>query len=364
MRNRVLALLAAAVILCAPVLIAQAPSGTKAFDPKSVDPQTAIKAAAESAKAAAAAAANWTPPRTAWGDPDLQGYWLTATYTPLQRPPELAGKAFYTEEEALAAFKKAVESDAEVDPRTVHYDWKEYGMDAWQSPVRPNRRTSLIFDPENGRLPALTPEAQKRQTDGRAAARARNPQVGVQTLNNWYTRCITGNNAGPMTRGGNPGSDSAAGAAGVTAEAQIFQAPGYAVLIMQSNSDARIIPLDGRPHLASNVRNWLGDSRGHWEGNTLVVETTNFIAPGTNFLGGTARTKLTERFALAGPNTLRYEFTLDDPATWTQPWSAETLIPRIDPPLYEFACHEQNYGLMNVVKGAQTREAETEAKKK
>src|SRR2546426_7209430 len=125
MRNRVLALLAAVVILCAPVLIAQAPSGTKAFDPKSVDPQTAIKAAAESAKAAAAAAANWTPPRTAWGDPDLQGYWLTATYTPLQRPPELAGKAFYTEEEALAAFKKAVESDAEVDPRTVHYDWKE-----------------------------------------------------------------------------------------------------------------------------------------------------------------------------------------------------------------------------------------------
>src|SRR5256884_636527 len=195
MRNRLLALLAAAVILCVPVLMAQAPSGTKACDPKSVDPQTAIKAAAEAAKAAAAAAANWTAPRTAWGDPDLQGYWLTATYTPLQRPPELAGKAFYTEEEALAAFKKAVESDAEVDPRTVHYDWKEYGMDAWQSPVRPNRRTSLIFDPENGRLPPLSAEAQKRQADLRAAARARNPQVGVQTLANWYTRCITGTNA-------------------------------------------------------------------------------------------------------------------------------------------------------------------------
>ncbi len=304
MRNRVLALLAAAVILCVPVLMAQAPSGTKAFDPKAVDPETAIKAAAEAAKAAAAAAANWTPPRTAWGDPNLQGYWLTATYTPLQRPPELAGKAFYTEEEALAAFKKAVESDAEVDPRTVHYDWKEYGMDAWQSPVRPNRRTSLIFDPENGRLPALTPEAQKRQADGRAAARARNPQVGVQTLNNWYTRCITGNNAGPMTRGGNPGSDSAAGAAGVTAEAQIFQAPGYAVLIMQSNSDARIIPLDGRPHLPSNVRNWLGDSRGHWEGNTLVVETTNFIAPGTNFLGVRRRGRNPGRQKLLSPGLI------------------------------------------------------------
>src|SRR2546422_3590415 len=197
-------------------------------------------------------------------------------------------------------------------------------MDAWQSPVRPNRRTSLIFDPENGGLPAWTPAAQKRRADGRTAARARNPQVGVQTLNNWYTRCITGNNAGPMTRGGNPGSDSAAGAAGVTAEAQIFQAPGYAVLIMQSNSDARIIPLDGRPHLASNVRNWLGDSRGHWEGNTLVVETTNFIAPGTNFLGGTARTKRTDSFAFAGPHTLRSPFMVDYPETLTHPSPART----------------------------------------
>ncbi len=366
MRNRVLAglgvTLVMVVVMWAPVLVAQAPSGTKSLDPKAVDPQAAIKAAADAAKAAAALA-NWTPPRTPWGDPDLRGYWLTATYTPLQRPAALAGKPFYTEEEALAVFKKAVEADAEVDPRTVHYDWKEYGMDAWQSPVRPNRRTSLIVDPEDGRIPALTAEAQKRQAAARAAARGRNPQVGVEPLGNLYTRCVTGNNAGPMLRGAQPGTDSAAGAAGVTAEAQFFQAPGYATLIMQSNSDARIIPLDGRQHLPSNVRNWLGDSRGRWEGNTLVVETTNFIAPGTNFFGATEALKLVERFTLAGPNTLRYEFTLDDPATWTRPWTAETLLPRIDPPLYEFACHEQNYGLMNVVKGAQVREAEAAAKK-
>ncbi len=366
MRKRVLAPLAVTlvmvVVMWAPVLVAQAPSGTKSFDPKAVDPEASIKAAADAAKAAAALA-NWTPPRTPWGDPDLRGYWLTATYTPLQRPAALAGKPFYTEEEALAVFKKAVEADAEVDPRTVHYDWKEYGMDAWQSPVRPSQRTSLIVDPEDGRIPALTAEAQKRQAAARAAARGRNPQVGVETLGNLYTRCVTGNNAGPMLRGGQPGTDSAAGAAGVTAEAQLFQAPGYATLIMQSNSDARIIPLDGRQHLPSNVRNWLGDSRGRWEGNTLVVETTNFIAPGTNFFGATEALKLVERFTLAGPNTLRYEFTLDDPATWTRPWTAETLLPRIDPPLYEFACHEQNYGLMNVVKGAQIREAEAAAKK-
>src|SRR5438309_559767 len=183
MRNRVLAPLAVTlmmvVLLWTPVLVAQAPSGTKSFDPTATDPEKSVKAAADRAKAEAATV-SWTPPRTAWGDPDVQGYWLTATYTPLQRPAALAGKPFYTEEEAIAAFKKAVESDAEVDPRTVHYDWKEYGMDAWQSPVRPNRRTSLIFDPENGRLPPLSPEAQKR----RAAARARNPQVSVQTLDN------------------------------------------------------------------------------------------------------------------------------------------------------------------------------------
>jgi hypothetical protein len=355
---------AAALVLVfgAPVLLAQARSGAKPLDPAAVDPAIAVKARVEAAKAAVAPP-NWAPPRTPWGDPDLRGYWLTATYTPLQRPPELAAKEFYTEEEAIEAFKKAIAADAEADPRVVHYDWKEYAMDGWQSPVRPNRRTSLIFDPPNGRLPPVTPEAQKRRADAAAAARGRIPQTSVQTVGSLYTRCVTGNNAGPMLRGGQPGAESAAAAAGVTAEAQLFQIPGYAVLIMQSNSDARIIPLDGRPHLPSNVRNWLGDSRGRWDGNTLVVETTNFIAPGTNFQGATERLKLIERFSLVGPNTLRYEFTLDDPATWTRPWSAETLLPRVDPPLYEFACHEQNYGLINVVKGAQAREAEEAAKK-
>src|SRR5215472_14053056 len=299
MRNRILmsrtAITLAVILAWSPVSMAQAPSRAKTVDQTAVDPEAAIKAADDAAKAEAAASAkNWTPPRTAWGDPDLQGYWLTATYTPLQRPTALAGKAFYTEEEALEAFKKAVEIDASVNPKTVHYDWKEYAMDGWQSPVRPNRRTSLIVDPENGRIPPLTPEAQKRQAAARAAGQGRNPQVAVQTLGSLYTRCITGNNAGPLTRGGNPGSDS--GAAGVTAEAQLLQTPGYAVVMMQSNSDVRIIPLDGRPRLPSTVRNWLGDARGHWEGNTLVVETMNFISPGTNFLGATRDLKLVERF--------------------------------------------------------------------
>ena len=370
MRTRVLVPLVAVmlmvlVVLWAPVLVAQAPSGTRSFDQTTVDPQAAIKAGVDAAKAALQAAANWTPPKTPWGDPDLSGYYLVATYTPLQRPAAIKEKAFYTEEEAIVAFKRAIEADAEVDPRNVHYDWKEYGMDGWQSPIRPSLRTSLIVDPPDGRVPPLTAEAQKRQAGRAAAARARNPEVGVQTLRSFYTRCIMGNaGGGPLVRGGNPNSENTTGSsAGVTAEAQIVQAPGYVVLITESNHDARIIPLDGRPHLPQGVRTWLGDARGRWEGNTLVIETTNFNdkAPGTNYLGSTDALRMIERFSLVSASTMRYEFTMADPQTWTKPWSAEALVPRIEPPLYEFACHEQNYGLMNVVMGAQIREKEAAA---
>jgi hypothetical protein len=284
----------------------------------------------------------------------------------LQRPPELAGKAFFTEEEAIAAFKKAVEADADVDTKVVHYDWKEYGMDAWQNGARPNLRTSLIVDPPDGQIPPLTPAAQKRRAAAAAAARARDPFVSVQTVQSMYTRCTVGLAGPPLVRGGAPGSESAAAAAGVSSEAQIVQTPGYVLLVTQSNSDVRIIPLDGRPHLPNNVRPWQGDSRGRWDGNTLVVETTNFKDrfPATNYLGSTDALHLIERFTLISPSTIRYEFTVTDPETWTRPWSAESILPRVQPPLYEFACHEQNYGLINVVKGAQAQEAEEAAKKR
>jgi hypothetical protein len=349
--------LAAAVLK--PVLVAQAPSGTMPFDPTKTDPEAAIRAAGEAAKAAGAVK-DWTPPRTPWGDPDLRGYWLQATYTPLERPPELADKPFYTEEEAIAAFRKAVEADAGQEASTVHYDWKEYGMDAWQTGARPNLRTSLIVDPENGRLPPLTPEAQKRRAGEAAAARLRNPAVSVQTYGNLYTRCIVGLAPVPLVRGGNPGSTEAAQAALVSAESHLVQAPGYVVIVTQSNSEVRIIPLDGRPHLPDHVRQWLGDSRGRWEGDTLIVETTNFSdrSPAANFQGSTDALHLVERFTRLGPNTLGYAYTVTDPGTWTQPWSIEVSLPRVDPPLYEFACHEQNYGLINLVRGAQVREAE------
>ena len=352
------------IALWAPRLVAQGPSGTRSIDQTSVDPQSAIRAAMEAAKKEAAS--NFTASKTPWGDPDLSGYYVVATYTTLERPLALKDKEFYTEEEAAAAFRKAVEDDAAVDPKNVHYDWKEYGMDAWQNGVRPNLRTSLIVDPRDGRIPPLTPDAQKRRADRLAAANARNPEVGVQTLPQFYTRCIMGNaGGGPLVRGGNPAGANALGSAGgVTAEFQLVQAPGYVVIITESNSDAHIIPLDRRPPLASTVRSWLGDSRGHWDGGTLVVETANYNdkSPGTNYQGSTSSLRLVERFTLVGPKSMRYQYTVSDPQTWTSPWSVDSTIPRIDPPLYEFACHEQNYGLINVVRGAQIREAEAAGK--
>lgn len=345
MRNRVFVALGAvalvmAVALWAPVLVvAQAQSGAAATpnaksggtaNPKIVwDP-------------AAPPPSDWTPPRTAWGDPDIQGYYLNTSYTPLERPASVAGKALYTAEEAIQAFKTAVNQDAEVDPTTVHYDWKEYGMEAWQSPIRPNRRTALVVDPPDGRIPPLTEEGRKRQAAEAAAEQAKGPDVQSPGT---YTRCVTGNGGPPRIQGG------------VTAESQIFQAPGYVILTIESNSDVRIIPLDRRPHLASNVKTWLGDARGHFEGNTLVVETTNF-RDDRNWRGSSSGLHLIERFTMADARTLKYEFTASDPTTWAKPWSVEAPIPRIEPPLYEFACHEQNYGLINWSKGSQIREKE------
>jgi len=363
MRNRILwvttALTGATVVaLSMAVLVAQAPSGGKKTLPQTATSTDAAIKASEDAFKKSLELKNYTVPKKPWGEPDLSGVWLTATYTRLQRPEELGDKEFFTEAEAIAEYKKAAESDAEVDPRTVHYDWKEYAMDAWQGGATPNLRTSLIVDPKNGRLPPLTPEAQQRRAAAAAAAKQQDPMLGIRTFGNLYTRCVLGLGALPLVRGGMPGADSAAAAAGVTAEAFFFQSPGYVTIVMQSNNDVRIIPTDNRAHAPSQVRQWLGDSRGHWEGNTLVVETTNFNdpKPAAHFLGSTDSLSIVERFTRVGPNTMRYQYTVTDPRTWTRPWSVDATMPRIDPSMiYEFACHEQNYGLINVVTGTQIR---------
>jgi hypothetical protein len=285
------------------------------------------------------------PPRTAWGEPDLQGYYLTVTYTPLQRPTEVT-KPLYTVQEAIIAFKTATDVDAGVDPATVHYDWKEFGMDAWQSPVRPNMRTGLIIDPADGRMPPLTAEAQQRRADAAARAKIQDPQTSVSTFPSFYTRCAMGNGAIPLVDG--PGRST---------EMQIHQSPGFVTIIHQSNNDVRIIPTSGGSKLPETNRHWDGVSRGRWEGNTLVVETTNFLdrKPSNNIQNATDAMQIVERFSVLDENTLRYEYTVTDPKTWTRPWSVEAPLPKIAPPLYEFACHEQNYGVINVVMGAQIR---------
>jgi len=281
------------------------------------------------------------PPRTSWGDPDLGGYWMSVTYTPLERPAELAGKPLYTPEEAIEAHQRAVLSDASVDPATVHYDWTEFGMDNWQSPIRPSRRTALIVDPPDGRMPALTPE-------GAARLQEQARRHTLESRGN-YERCILG--AGPPRI---PFTQQ-------IGESQIVQTPDYVLLITQANSDVRVIPLDGRPSLPRDIRNWLGSSRGHWEGDTLVVETTNFHEK-RKYRGTAGNLHLEERLTRVADDTLLYEATLTDPTTWEAPWTVEIPWPMMDPPgLFEFACHEQNYGIINVLRGARLRAAEFQA---
>ena len=276
------------------------------------------------------------PPRTAWGKPDLQGYWLNVSYTPRERPVELGDQALYTEEEAIQAFRIAVARDASVDPASVHYDWTEFGMDNWQSPIRPNRRTSLVVDPPNGRFPPLTP-------DGRARRRA--PDQGGVTIatRGLFERCITGNQGPPRL----PIRQN-------TGESQIIQTSDHVVMITEANSEVRIFPIEGGEHIPDTIRNFLGDSRARWEGDTLVVETTNFQP-----MRSAEDMHLIERFSRVAHDTLLYEATVTDLTRWEAPWTVEIPWPMMDPPgLFEFACHEQNYGIINVIRGAKARAAE------
>ena len=280
--------------------------------------------------------------RTAWGDPDISGYWVSASYTPMERPVELADKPFYTPQEAVDVFARGVLGDAATDPATVHYDWAEFGMDNWQTGIRPNLRTSLIVDPANGRKPALTPE-------GSARFEAHAPRDTLQSRN-LYERCITGDQGPPRVP-----------AAQAVGESQLIQTPDYIVFVTQTNSDVRIIPLDGRPPPADDVGTYLGISRGRWDGDTLVVETTNFREQARirRIQEAGPNLHLVERFTRIEEDLLLYEATLTDPTTWEAPWTFEVPWPKLDPPgMFEWACHESNYGIINAVRGAQVRAAE------
>jgi len=299
----------------------------------------------------------WKLPRTPDGQPDLQGFWTNTTYTPLERPKNVT-KEFYTREEAIEIAKKAAAVEGEeTEPGTiadVHYDFTQFGLDRSQGGFALNLRTSLIVEPPDGRLPPLSAEGQKRAAE-RAAARKRMgaPTDAVQNQP-LSVRCIIMDRAGPPMLPGAYNNNY-----------QIVQTPGNVMILVEMIHHVRIIPLDGRPRLPSNVRQWMGSYTGRWEGDTLVVETTNFTDK-TAFQGSSENMHLTERFTRVDETTVLYKFTVDDPATWTRPWSAELPMKRTIGPLFEHACHEANYGLANTLAGARAEEkkaAEAAAKK-
>ena len=290
------------------------------------------------------ASAGTSVPRTADGRPDLQGVWDFSSLTPLQRPAALAGREFLTDEDVSALEARAAarvdRAPRAGDPGSYNRFWFDDG-----TTVVGTRRTSLIVDPPDGRLPAYTPAGRARMA-ARQEARGRNEGPEDRDVDE---RCILGFNSGPPML---PGA--------YNNFVQLFQTPGHVAILNEMVNDARLVPLDGRPALSAGMRQWRGDSRGRWEGDTLVVETANFRGLGTahpapnmellEALGPDLH--LVERFSLRDADTLLYRFTIDDRTAFTEPWSVETTMTRSADPLYEYACHEGNYGLYNILAGA------------
>jgi hypothetical protein len=290
----------------------------------------------------------WSPPRTSDGHPDLQGIWDYRSATPLERPSRFEGREFMTPAEIAEYERLAAEREdgrPPDDPRTeqsVHPAWwLDYGKK-----VINTARTSLIVDPPDGRVPALTNEAEKRLAARRAAARSRGPSDNAEDRG-LFERCITRGVPAGMLPG--PYNNNL----------QIVQTPGNIVLFTEMIHDARIVPMDGRSHAGPDIRDYLGDSRGHWEGDTLVVDTINFREENL-FRGSGAHLHLVERFTLLDRDTLEYRFTVSDPSTWTRPWTVSFPMTRTEGPIYEYACHEGNYGLMNILSAARWQEKTAE----
>jgi hypothetical protein len=315
-----------------------------------------VSACAMASAQAPRPASTWKAPRTADGKPDLQGVWEHNAVTPLERPKALADKPVLTDAE-LGELKRQARQvldggDAQFgddlfeaavarqqgsksyDPATGNYNQSWMADRSWEN------RTSLIVDPPDGRVPPLTDEARKREESRRGTRTA-------ASADSWEDRslserCIT-YGVNKLIR------------AGYNSYMQIFQTADYVVVQMEMIHDARIVPLDGRPHVSPAIRNYLGDSRGHWEGDTLVVETTNF-SPKFDFRGAGANLRITERYTRTAPGTLKYEVTYDDPTTWTRPWTVVVNMRQTKDRIYEYACHEGNESLAGILSGARMQE--------
>ena len=316
-----------------------------------------------------------TLPRTPDGRPDLQGHWTMATFTPLERPARFAGREFLTEEEA-AELRALFTADganpsgraafAEPDPElrrqktiqsqeNIHYDNAIWLTEERRKSLS-SLRTSLIVDPPDGRIPALTPTASRREerrlVTREYLARSRpNPVFDSYETRSVQERCLVWRHEGPPML---PPSYNDI--------LQIFQTPDHVVIFQEmSNNPPRIVPLDGRPPLPARIRQWPGDGRGRWEGDTLVVETRNFTRK-THFRGASDALHVVERFTPVGPDEILYEFTVADPTSWMRPWSAEIPMTRTDELMFEYACHEGNHDIVNILSMSRNLDRQAAAK--
>ena len=299
----------------------------------------------------AAAAEVWTAPVTPWGHPDLQGAWTNTTTTPLERPAELAGKAVLSDEEWALRNPEAGLSDDRPSGDPVGF-YNDY----WLEQGELSRATSLIVAPADGRLPPATAPEQELQRNRKSSySSIGGASFDTYTDFNTYDRCITRGMPGAMT----PGF--------YNHNYQILQTPDHVAIVVEMIHDARIIPLDGRAHVAPAVRQWLGDSRAHWDGDTLVVETTNFtnkIRQRTGTVsGGDEHLRVMERFTRVAAGTIDYQVTVTDPTVWTSSWTASMPMTAQAGALFEYACHEGNYFLPNALRGSRAEEATGAASK-
>jgi hypothetical protein len=321
----------------------------------------ALPIAAQSPSAALAAAGKGVP-RMPDGRPDLEGIWTNATIVPLQRPEEYAGKSILTEQEAAERVKRTLyqwDRDRR-DGGSAQDLSRAYGSVWWDADAEivTDRRTALLVDPPDGRLPPLTAAAQARLAANQARLRRPAETAADRT---YIERCLWWMAVGPPML---PSFANNSPFNTLVSNYRFMQTPDHVVIVHEILHETRIIPLDGRSHVGANIRSWMGDSRGRWEGDTLVVETTNFIDR-AQFRGAGTNMRLVERFTRTGPETLTYEFTVNDPTTFAKPWTARVPMMSSAGPIYEWQCHEHNYGLANILSAARAEErAASEAAQK
>jgi hypothetical protein len=296
-------------------------------------------------------ARKWTPTRTPWGEPDLQGVYSNRTITPFERPDEFAGKAILSDAETADLERRVVDRSADKrDSKGTDADVsRAYNEFWWDRGTKvTTNRSSLVIDPADGKVPPLTAEAQRRAQDEWKQPAFRGGGANGRGTDTYldrslFERCITRGMPGAM-------SPSA-----YNNNYRIVQSPGYVAISIEMLGGARIIPTDGRAHVNSGLRQYMGDSRGHWEGDTLVVETTNFTDK-ILYRGAAEHLRLIERFTRVDADTIDYRFTVEDPTTFTRPWTVAVPYLRTDEQMFEYACHEGNYGMEGILSGARVEE--------